>query len=468
MPDRNAEEPKSPPPPPDEPETEVADTGPGRSERMPPVEEQSSSEPAEHEARSTDILVETAHENDGRDNRKALSPKVDPETLVLRAQPNPVVRFKREVIIGGAAAGSLGLCALVWFALKPATFGLVAEGQAPDLRGAIPVDAVADAPATYDQVPQLGPPLPGDLGRPILAHQRELEAAGIPMATDDTAAQAAEAARMQAEAEARAARQSGIMMQIASAGAQRSVGAASPPGEPPLVGLSPASLEEPSPSGMGAQPASISMIARTVGTSTANPHQLEPLASPYTLSAGSVIAASLITGLNSDLPGLVTAQVTQNVYDSATGRFLLIPQGARLIGTYDSVTAFGQKRALVVWQRIILPGGASVRIDNMPASDVEGYAGLADKVDLHTWQLLKGVMLSTLLGVGSELSLGDSESDLVRALRESTQQSGARAGDQIVSRSLSIQPTLRVRPGWPLRIVVNKDLILQPNARSQR
>src|SRR3546814_5878405 len=97
--------------------------------------------------------------------------------------------------------------------------------------------------------------------------------------------------------------------------------------------------------------------------------------SPNTLVAGSVIAASLITGLNSDLPGLVTAQVTQNVYDSATGRTLLVPQGARLIGSYDSVVAFGQKRALVVWQRIVLPDGSSLRIDNAPATDPSGFAG---------------------------------------------------------------------------------------------
>ncbi len=191
-----------------------------------------------------------------------------------------------------------------------------------------------------------------------------------------------------------------------------------------------------------------------------NPHALAQSVSPWTLQAGSIIAASLITGLNSDLPGLVTAQITENVYDSVTGRGLLIPQGSRLIGSYDSVVAFGQSRALVVWQRIILPDGSSIRIDNVPATDTQGYAGLSDRIDRHTWQLLKGVALSTLLGVGTELSFGSTESDLVRAIRESAQQSGARAGDQLVTRNLNIQPTLRVRPGWPLRVVVHKDIIL--------
>ncbi|MGQ2930877.1 MAG: TrbI/VirB10 family protein, partial [Sphingopyxis sp.] len=122
----------------------------------------------------------------------------------------------------------------------------------------------------------------------------------------------------------------------------------------------------------------------------------------------------------------------------------------------------GQSRALVIWQRIILPNGTSIRINNAPASDAEGYSGLSDRIDRHTWQLLKGVALSTLLGVGTELGWGSSESDLVRAIRESAQQNGARAGEQIVGRNLDVQPTLKVRPGWPLRIVVHQDLILSP------
>lgn len=192
-----------------------------------------------------------------------------------------------------------------------------------------------------------------------------------------------------------------------------------------------------------------------------NPHALFRPASPYILSAGSVIAASLVTGLRSDLPGLVTAQVTENIYDSATGRILLLPQGSRLIGSYDSVVAFGQKRALVVWQRIILPDGASLQIDNVPATDPAGYAGLADKVEFHTWSLLKGVVLSTLLGVSSELALSG-QSDLVQAIRMSTQDSVARAGDQITSRNLQVQPTITIRPGARVRLVVHRDLILAP------
>jgi type IV secretion system protein VirB10 len=149
------------------------------------------------------------------------------------------------------------------------------------------------------------------------------------------------------------------------------------------------------------------------------------------------------------------------VRDSATGRAVLIPQGARLIGRYDSAVAYGQKRAFVVWQRILFPDGSSLRLDNMPAGDAAGYAGLADKVDGHSWQLIKGVVLSSLLGVGSQLSFGG-ERGIVRALRESIQQNGSQAGEQVVSKGLSVQPTIRVRPGWPVRVLVSEDLLLQP------
>jgi type IV secretion system protein VirB10 len=196
-------------------------------------------------------------------------------------------------------------------------------------------------------------------------------------------------------------------------------------------------------------------------TAIYNPHSLQTPVSPYQVMAGSVIPASLVTGINSDLPGTVIAQVTENVFDSPTGRHLLVPQGSRLIGKYDSVVAFGQSRALVIWNRIVMPDGTSMVIDNLPGTDTAGYAGLEDEVDYHTWRLITGVVLSTLLGVGTELSLDD-ESDLVRALRRSTQQNTNRAGQRITERNLNIQPTITIRPGWPVRVIVNKDLVLKP------
>ncbi len=195
---------------------------------------------------------------------------------------------------------------------------------------------------------------------------------------------------------------------------------------------------------------------------TLSQHHLEHQPSPYTLMAGTVIAASLLTGMNSDLPGQMMAHITEPVYDTVTGRYLLIPQGSKLIGTYDSRITFAQKRALIAWQRILLPNGSSVVIDNLPASDPSGYSGLSDKIDTHTWQLVKGIALSTLLSVGTELTFGRNESELVKAMRQATQSTVEKAGDTIIRQHLDIQPTLTIRPGWPLRILVAKDIILTP------
>jgi type IV secretion system protein VirB10 len=211
----------------------------------------------------------------------------------------------------------------------------------------------------------------------------------------------------------------------------------------------------------------LAFVEAKADTQTTNPHALTPAPSAYAVMAGSIIPASLVTGLNSDLPGATIGQVTENVYDTVTGEHLLIPQGTRLVGKYDSVVAFSQKRALVVWTRLILPNGNSIVIENLPATDVAGYAGLEDEVDFHTWQLLKGVALASLIGVGTQLSIGNNQNDLVNALRQSTQQATNSAGQRLVERELDVQPTITVRPGWPLRVIVSKDLVLKPYQEAQ-
>ncbi|TMJ17227.1 MAG: TrbI/VirB10 family protein [Alphaproteobacteria bacterium] len=391
----------------------------------------------------------------------AVPPKEDPETLVLRGTPRPVVRFRRGLIVGITGAVAATLATLAWVALEPPSFKMAAgdrEDREPATKAA--PDALAGAPASYGEVPRLGPPLPGDLGRPILDHQRSLDEAAPPPAPAneaDAARTAAEAQRERLRAAEQAARDSSVIVQLAGRGGAVATKT--------VESNSPAATEQAAPAAAGvraqAGPARRVEFGRS-GRDDVNPHALVPSPSPWTLSAGTIIPASLITGLNSDLPGTVFAQVTENVRDSATGRTILIPQGARLVGSYDSLVSYGQRRALLVWQRIVFPDGSSVQLDNMPAADLAGYAGVEDGVDFHTWRLLKGIALSTLLGVGTELSLGSGESDLVRAVRESTQQNAAHAGDQITTRNLDIQPTLTVRPGWPLRAVIHKDLLLRP------
>jgi type IV secretory pathway VirB10-like protein len=182
------------------------------------------------------------------------------------------------------------------------------------------------------------------------------------------------------------------------------------------------------------------------------------------LQAGAVIPAALLTGLRSDLPGLVTAQVTEDVYDSPTGRFLLIPQGARLIGQYDAQIAFGQKRALLVWNRLIVPSDRSIVLEREPGADPEGYAGLEDEVDNHWGMLFKAAILSALLSIGSEAGANNNESALVQALRQRFSHGLSQVGEQVVGRSLNVQPTITIRPRFPVRIIVNRDLVLEPYA----
>lgn len=387
--------------------------------------------------------------------------KVDPETLALRAQPARAIRFKRGAVVAIAALGSVSLIATAWFALRPSALHLAGQADGQMVAAKAPADTLSKLPGSYGDVPKLGPPLPGDLGRPILDHQRAM---GIAPTSSEASSveQAAATERDRRAAELKAARESGLLVQSGSR-TDPARAADSTPSSPPVAAADASRLAiDPDPN---AQQHKADFVAARDTGGDVNEHRLSPPTSPNMLSAGSVIAASLITGLRSDLPGLVIAQVTERVFDSATGSILLIPQGARLIGNYDSVVAFGQKRALVVWQRIILPDGSSVRLDNVPATDPSGYAGLADNVDFHTWALLKGVAISTLLGVGANVTFSG-ESDLVQAIRESTQQNVSRAGDQITSRNLQVQPTITIRQGAPVRLIVHRDLVLAPWRRT--
>jgi type IV secretion system protein VirB10 len=177
------------------------------------------------------------------------------------------------------------------------------------------------------------------------------------------------------------------------------------------------------------------------------------------------IPAALITGVRSDLPGQITAQVTETVYDTPSGRIRLIPQGARLIGSYDSQVAFGQSRVLLVWGRLIMPNGRSIVLERQQGADAAGYSGLNDEVDNHWKELLGAAALSTLLGVGSELGSGADNGNntaILQALRLGAANSLNQTGQQIVRRNLNIQPTLTIRPGFPVRVIVNRDLVLEP------
>jgi type IV secretion system protein VirB10 len=201
-----------------------------------------------------------------------------------------------------------------------------------------------------------------------------------------------------------------------------------------------------------------------------NPYLLAALRYPlskYEIKAGTIIPSLLITGLNSDLPGQITAQVRENVYDTATGRYLLIPQGTRLVGEYDSKVAYGQDRALIVWSRLIMPNGNSISLEGMPGVDMSGYAGLSDKVNNHYARLLTGVILGSVIGAGAQVATGGQGTAFNAPSFGQLAVSGAaqninQAGQQITQRNLNMQPTIEIRPGLKLNVFVTKDMILRP------
>jgi type IV secretion system protein VirB10 len=193
--------------------------------------------------------------------------------------------------------------------------------------------------------------------------------------------------------------------------------------------------------------------------------RLTPPRSRYEIQSGHVIPAALLTALNSDLPGRVIAQVTAPVYDSVTGDHLLIPQGARLIGAYESGTRYGDNRLLLAWNRLILPNGWSINLRDMNATDAEGVSGLRDRTDNHLDRLAGAIGLSAIISViANESEDEDDEGSLSQSVGDAAAQQAAQTGARIVDRELSARPTLRVRAGAPVRVLVMRDIQLRPYA----
>jgi type IV secretion system protein VirB10 len=373
--------------------------------------------------------------------------QIDSE-MRLRASRPRVTRLSRKVLIGLGLVATASIATALFVALQPhrSTTG----SELYDTSHRSTPDGLANLPHDYTglpkKVPHLGSPLPGDLGKPIVN-------AGAP-APAMPASPNPEEQRLAQEREA--ARISGL---FATTNIRQ---VAETPLAPAAV-LASASPGRAMGSGdLASQDHKLAFLDGAVDRRTVSPGRVQPPASRYVLQAGAVIPAALITGLRSDLPGEVTAQVTEDVYDSPTGRFLLIPQGARLIGQYDAQVSFGQTRALLVWNRVIMPNGRSIVLERQPGADAEGYAGLEDQVDNHWGMLLKAAILSTILSVGAEAGTSDSENNLAQAIRQGASQSFNQVGENVVSRSLNIQPTIKIRPGFPVRVLVTHDLVLEP------
>lgn len=371
----------------------------------------------------------------------------------LRTEAPRVMRLSRKVLAGIGLVASVGIGGALIYALQTRDGGKPAdELYSTDNRST--ADGLAGLPRDYSGVPQLGPPLPGDLGRPILGVQNR----GQPLPNQPNPGMSAEEQRRLQEIEtARVSRLFSGTENRPMASTGPGAATIAPPPAPDLTGLGLA----PQPATPSAQDRQLAFLNAATDRRTVAPDRVAAPASPYILQAGAVIAAALITGIHSDLPGQITAQVTENIYDSPTGRILLVPQGTRVVGQYNNSVQFGQSRVLLVWNRLIFPNGRSIVLERQPGADVEGYAGLQDGVDYHWWDLAKAAGLSTLLSVGAELATNDDDR-LIQAIRNGGQDTINDAGQQIVRRQLNVAPSLTIRPGFPVRVIVTRDLVLEP------
>jgi type IV secretory pathway VirB10-like protein len=373
--------------------------------------------------------------------------------LRLRPDRPRVTRISRKVLIGLGTVASVSILGLTYWALQ--SHGVKPESQnLYNTQNQNVADGVASLPSNYGDLPkpapQLGPPLPGDLGPPILHAE---QGSNTPAGTN--------AANQQLIQEQDSARTSSLFVQTASASTdlqQRQVGSAMPGQSSGSAGDQSAGQS----SDQNMQDQKLAFLTGPSDAPTVSTNRLTSAATPYIIQAGAVIPAALITGIESDLPGQITAQVTENVYDSPTGQYLLIPQGARLIGEYNSEVAYAQTRVQLIWTRLIMPDGQSIVLDNQPGADTQGYSGLQDGVNNHWGAIFEAALLSTFLSVGAEAGTSNQENNLIQAIRSGASDSFNQADQQVVERELNIQPTLTVRPGFPVRVIVNRDLVLAP------
>ncbi|QEE24921.1 TrbI/VirB10 family protein [Rhodanobacter glycinis] len=363
------------------------------------------------------------------------TPKVAPDSVALRAAPRPVTRLNRRMLAVSATLLAVAVAAASMWALQSKgrrdsgkqteLYNVDRIAKADDL-AQLPTDysklPTKPAPARAASVPQLGPPLPGDWGAASAMRVPGNGAAnpGPSAESVDRQRQAEEVARSSVffRTSSTAGKAEAVAMSASAASTANAVtGAFNPMGaEPASTAAQPS---DPTAIQNG-QERKEAFLAKGDDAANRNTGTLQAPASPYTVMAGTIIPAALVTGINSDLPGQVIAEVTQPVYDTASGRFLLIPQGSRLIGRYDSQVAFGQRRVLLVWLRLILPDTSSIALDKLPGIDAAGYAGLEDGVDGHWGRLLSGAALSTLLGVNAELAVSnqnEANGNVVVALR---------------------------------------------------
>lgn len=366
--------------------------------------------------------------------------KAAPPGLSMRAPRPPATRLRKSVVqglvIGGAAlvAGSLAWAFVIQPEMRADARVRAAEAREDEARGVVrPAEAVTDQPASYDRLP---PPRGESSDKPAAEPDNRGPSPIRPYRSQPASFGRADRGPSPRELAAR----SGLFFDGGSA--------------PVPAGATPGSADAPPP--RRADLADVGVMY--------NGHTLTRPLSPYELKAGTVIPAALLTGIDTERAGPVVATVTQNVFDTVSGRHLVLPQGARLIGRHEGESAYGDRRAFLVWDRLILPNGKSLLLSGEPGVDAQGAVGVRGQVDRRLLPLVAGTLFAgavTTLGQIARTG-GDRGGGLLGDAGDAAAIEGAQVGGRLVDRELEVRPSIRLRPGAPVRVMITRDLILEP------
>lgn len=361
--------------------------------------------------------------------------KAPPPELPLRAARPPAIRLRRSAVqLTVLSAAALLATSLAWaFVVQPELRANAREQAAEgreEARGAVrPSDRVTEQPASYDRLGEGALPEPRTLGRAGGAPDTPSGAAGPPARVPAAGAAAAVQPPRSLSAEAR---ESGLFFASSQGAGRAAQGAA----------------QRPEQADYGAM---------------YNGHNLLQPLSPYEVKAGAIIPATLLTGIDTSRSGPVVATVSQNVFDTVSGRHLLVPQGARLIGRHDGESQYGDRRAFLTWDRLILPNGKSILLTKEPGVDAEGAVGVQGKVDRRLGSLVFATLFAGAITTLGEIARDDGKhSGFWGDAGDAAAIEAAQVGGRLIDRELDVRPSIRLRAGAPVRVMITRDLILEP------
>lgn len=371
------------------------------------------------------------------------APKEPPPGLSLRAPRPPVIRLRKSVVqavvMGGVVlvSGSLAWAFVVQPELRAGAQARAAEKKPEQGRGVVrPTEIVTRQPSSYDRLPE---PRGGAVSEAI-------EPATAPTPVAAYPAQAYRPLPAPRSPVVNAADQAARSALFFEAGRGGGSSAADP-----VVASAPRASEASTANGRRG--------------SAYNANVLTAPLSPFELKAGAVVPAALLTGVDTTRAGPVVAMVTQNVFDTVSGRHLLIPQGTRLIGRHEGESAYGDRRAFLVWDRLILPNGKSLILDAEPGVDAQGSVGVLGQVDRRLFPLLVGTLFAGAITTLGQMARDDGGRDAGGWLGNAGDAAaieGAQVGGRLVDRELEVRPSIRLRQGAPVRVLITRDLILEP------